>query len=603
MKPYSVDLKKKDLEKRQGFISGEAKKDLCAAINAGTYTTNEVAEKCSVTANTVRKWLRNYAQGIVMHDGPGQPQCISTEQLEKIAADAEIVPFDYTREEMLVKLCEARKSTDLANNKQFKYRFNVCRKTALKLMKKAGLREGNAEIATTARAIATSDVYNFVSFAAMNKYMVETKKINEFLILNADGTQFEVGGRADHKVKVCRSIRKVRTGKGMKACQKKVKKGDNEGIVKYYIKYYLIISAGGVQADPIFILADENMAEDEMRVVKVPGLGVGTNLDNQGYVVFCKTRSANEKFYSWMMEFVLIPFINQIKKHYELDENEESWFQLDGEDVQLKPFESPRIMGLLKNSKIHVGKPPGSTTAVTQPCDRGNCFKGPKVTNRKINNKDVRNNTFMLRKLKELFDEHNKWLNSEERGDLRLLGKKKKKPTKCDKPGTIEFNPGHKGFAKFGLLRVQLALQYCMRPHMIRESFEQCGIVPFNPRLIMSNCRSSIAPTDQGKILNSVAHLVDLFHNNGELFESDLDLLEISSNVDRGGKKPLDQAVLNRRRACILTHPALIAREKKLASPELPAEEPTEKPAETRITLKRKAKEPSAIAKKLKLII
>ena len=59
-------------------------------------------------------------------------------------------------------------------------------------MKKAGLREGNAEIATTARAIATSDVYNFVSFAAMNKYMVETKKINEFLILNADGTQFEV---------------------------------------------------------------------------------------------------------------------------------------------------------------------------------------------------------------------------------------------------------------------------------------------------------------------------------------------------------------------------------------------------------------------------
>ena len=44
-----------------------------------------------------------------MHDGPGQPQCVSTEQLEKIATDAEIVPFDYTREEMLVKLCEAKK--------------------------------------------------------------------------------------------------------------------------------------------------------------------------------------------------------------------------------------------------------------------------------------------------------------------------------------------------------------------------------------------------------------------------------------------------------------------------------------------------------------
>ena len=138
-----------------------------------------------------------------------------------------------------------------------------------------------------------------------------------------------------------------------------------------------------------------------------------------------------------------------------------------------------------------------------------------------------------------------------------------------------------------------------MRPHIIRESFEQCGIFPFKLRVNMSNCRPLIDPNDQNKKFYSAAHLVDLIHKNRELCESDLDLLEISSNVDRGGTKPLDQAVLNPRRACILTHPALIAGEKMLASPELPVE----KPAETRLGLKREAKEPSVIAKKLKLII
>lgn len=157
-----------------------------------------------------------------------------------------------------------------------------------------------------------------------------------------------------------------------------------------------------------------------------------------------------------------------------------------------------------------------------------------------------------------MFEEHNLWLNHDDRG----IGKRKKRPRKKDKPGTMEFNPAHAGYARFGLLRVQLALQYCMSPHMIRDSLADCGIFPFNPAIIMKNCRADIAPIYFKEIFDNVAHLVDLFRLNGELSEQNLQLLGISSHVDRTGKKPLDQVILNRRRACIITHPVLLEREK-----------------------------------------
>ena len=74
-----------------------------------------------------------------------------------------------------------------------------------KYVAKAELKETYAEMATRSTALATTDVYNFVSFAAMNKYMVVTKATNQLLVLNADATQFEVGGKTDHRVKSLRA--------------------------------------------------------------------------------------------------------------------------------------------------------------------------------------------------------------------------------------------------------------------------------------------------------------------------------------------------------------------------------------------------------------
>jgi hypothetical protein len=65
------------------------------------------------------------------------------------------------------------------------------------------------------------------------------------------------------------------------------------------------------------------------------------------------------------------------------------WFQLDGEQVQIECYSHPATVDILRDSNIVVGKLPASTTAVTQPCDAGNCFKSAKCTLKVINDADI----------------------------------------------------------------------------------------------------------------------------------------------------------------------------------------------------------------------
>lgn len=231
----------------------------------------------------MQKWLQKVRRGYVLRGGPAQPPAISPDHLQKVVQIAQDSPFDLTAEDFTERLLDAKRATENEVNKASKGIDGLSRTTIRNYAKKANMKECFAEVATASRVIATTDVYNFVAFAAMNKFMVHSKGINQLLIMNA-------GGKADHRVKVFRCTISSRAGKSLKARQKLK---SSEGCVSYFIKYYLLISAGGIQADPIYILADENMGADEFRVVTIPGLGVGTNLNNQEPVVFCKTRIAS----------------------------------------------------------------------------------------------------------------------------------------------------------------------------------------------------------------------------------------------------------------------------------------------------------------------
>ena len=62
---------------------------------------------------------------------------------------------------------------------------------------------------------------------------------------------------------------------------------DNNGIVAYFIKYFLLIFADGSSSPPVYVIADANMPADVIDCYTIPGVGFSTDVMSTGFVVFC----------------------------------------------------------------------------------------------------------------------------------------------------------------------------------------------------------------------------------------------------------------------------------------------------------------------------
>jgi hypothetical protein len=427
------------------------------------------------------------------------------------------------------KLDELVKSRAVKRNRSEWQASAVSRRTKCRIETEIGIKSAHAEVTTDARAAAISDLRNAISFAAMNSLMVPITPSK--LILNADASQFKVGYDSNKKIEVKYLVKPA--GKPLKVLPEK----NDAGITAYFIKYYLLMSAGGFSADPVFVIADGSMGANEIDWYKVQGLGVGTDLTAAGYVVFCQSRCCNLEFYKWFNNSILIPFVFKIKSTYKIDDTAPTWFQLDGEQTQIECYNTTSLLSSLHEHNIVVGKPPGSTTSTTQPCDAGNCFKGPKTTNKRISDKDVEHNTDMMTSLTEVFNIH---------------------ITKYGANNSNSMSIQHKKMGVVGLLRVQLALQMSLRPDMIMDSFKITGIYPLSLPQIFNNCTTKMTVADQASVVASMPLLVHQIKRVGEISDKAFDELlpTVATNFPRK-----DDLVLNRRRSVLLTNLKLIEKE------------------------------------------
>jgi len=159
----------------------------------------------------------------------------------------------------------------------------------------------------------------------MLKLHVELEPTNPLLIANYDSTSFAVDGcggdnvLAKYEASILKNNKSIKSGpsRGKQALPEK----SENGLVKYFIKYGLLMSAAGFQADPVYIIADDNLTADEFRVSKIPGLGVGTTIDNVGYVSSTKTRTGNHAYYRWLLQTIVVPYLFKVRTFYELPAN------------------------------------------------------------------------------------------------------------------------------------------------------------------------------------------------------------------------------------------------------------------------------------------
>ena len=259
--------------------------------------------------------------------------------------------------------------------------------------KRCNVKNGYAAKVTNARAAAAKDYFNFVTYAVMNKWAESRLHVKDCLTGNFDGSSFTVGGNGGDNVEI-----KFLSGENddddddtCKPSEGKLAAPDasESGFTKYTVKIMEIIMGNGVQAPPIYILADDNMSAEEFQRYRVQGLGTGTNFNNYGDVIITKTRCMNRAAYVWIYQDLLVPFVTKIREINGLTVEDASYFHFDGEDVQLEPLFEPELFQLMEANNIWFGKVPGSSTHKTQACDVKNIFKGSKKSLKRINDKKV----------------------------------------------------------------------------------------------------------------------------------------------------------------------------------------------------------------------
>lgn len=527
--PCPVSLRSRGLKEIE--LTPDLKNWIGDAVAQKVHTSSKLATLFGHSARTFRDWAEKRRQGLNIDKHVGRRPILEEEDLIELATscDAGVVKkrsVDYS--DKVLELAEERAS------KRGKSSHNIHvpgKKTMRKYEERVGINTGQAEVISDAKENALASMRNLAAFAAMNTLM--TNRTIPELTLNYDSTVFTVGYDMNKKVEV------KYVGKRPESLKTSFKKED-KGDTLFSIKYFLVVCAAGYCASPIYIIADECMNETDIDVHDVRGMGNSNSIDNNGFVVFCKTRSCNANFYIWLNTDIIIPFVNKIRADDENWTDKLGWLQVDGEDTQLKCYADHTIQQILELHKIAVGKPPGSTTSITQPCDVKSLFKGTKQNLKQIKDKDISQNATLIKRLKDMLLQHFTKMS---------IDSKSMKPAK-------------KQMVVYGLLRVQLALILTVKRTTIQESFQKAGIYPLDIDQMWR--QFDIANVTEAERLNfaeKLPQLVTCMGRHGELMENDFAAAHIREDSDAGKGKVRDQRNVTNRRSCILTCRTFIKRE------------------------------------------
>lgn len=289
----------------KGFSLSDEEKDFLArrAMAPGA-TLKGVANAYNLNESTIKKYVKAVREGRTMPGKAGRPQLltpVSKVQLSKLFDERS---YNMTTSEWHSIVDAKVVEQKIANNKPIGDFVTVSRRTLGRFEKEDAISRTNAEETTNAREEACADIRNAVTFAAMNMHMIPDTPSH--CIMNLDATQFEVGNTNEEKVK-CVYKTPPPDGGPFKVS----KQEDTDSGLHYYIKYYLLITAGGMHASPVFLIADSELGVEDMYVYKVKGLGISASFaSNDGILVICQTRGGNATFYKWLNTHYIIPSCN-----------------------------------------------------------------------------------------------------------------------------------------------------------------------------------------------------------------------------------------------------------------------------------------------------
>jgi hypothetical protein len=403
-----------------------------------------LVKKYQFSHKLLNKWVRRYKVCKVVSSKVGRQLLLKSPELRKIKDNMNREVYNTTVPEFRERLELEHVETILKERNIAKVSVDpLSRRSIKRYIDKLGLKKANAEQTTDARSKAVADKLNTVSCAVAHSLMVPMTV--PCLMLNSDGTSIQTNLQTTDLVEVIFDPEEqLRRGRPLKI--EPVKGGS---LTAFFVKLYATICAEGYAAEPVFIIADPNMPKGEIDMYEVAGLCLGVDLDSNGIVGFMDTRQGNFALYKWFFFNVLVKFVKKCRQRFGISEDVPAYFNLDGEDVGLSALKDPEVVQACIDNNIIIGKPPASTTSISQPLDVGKIFMAAKTKKRKMKTVKKVLEKSMTERLKKIVKEHEA------------------------KYGKMKLDHAQKTVA--GLQVAKYVLQTTLRSDMIVESFELTG--------------------------------------------------------------------------------------------------------------------------------
>jgi hypothetical protein len=128
------------------------------------------------------------------------------------------------------------------------------------------------------------------------------------LVFNWDATTFSCGNDEHNKRKVY--VSSVPRSEWENLVPPSVL-GSNLGV---YIKKYHYHNSFGQVAHPVYMVADDSIAEGEFEVFKVFGMGATNAVGDFGFLVLSNTRAGHDAFYAWYATHIVLPYIREVRQ-------------------------------------------------------------------------------------------------------------------------------------------------------------------------------------------------------------------------------------------------------------------------------------------------
>jgi len=280
------------------------------------------------------------------------------------------------------------------------------------------------------------------------------------------------------------------------------------------------------------------MPKDTIDVHKAPILDASMSTGAMSYVIFVGDSTSNkDAALEWLFKNVVVPFVVQVRARALKDVKIPASLTVDGDPRQLQVITGEGIRAEFLKANIIASKSPASCTPIYQPLDVGKLFLASKGRFKTLINTKKTPKKEEVDAVKGIFQEH-----------MRRYPHHYKQ----DDGPSVAMTPYLRDAQKC-LLYAAEAVRDTVTPAIIKNSFKDAGVSPFDANQVRSACTYSWSAAEKKQFVDALPELSRRIKANSELYEKDFDENKIPVN-----NKSKDGAPVHQRRALLLSAPHVL---------------------------------------------